>query len=164
MWGGWGIILGLVPHFVRDIWSQNVGNIIFVCYILNIGRGPKTNQVPSHFSKQSIPGLFYLEPHRKVNATTLELFTTNFKNLKNNWPNCFQTLTFCRNLGFQKSWICQWIYPGLSTEAEADKKCGGGWGAGAPPLPRISERSRRSERSSESHSYNPLINNATLIN
>ena len=26
-------------------------------------------------------------------------------------PTCFQTLTFCRNLGFQKPWICPWICP-----------------------------------------------------
>ena len=93
------------PLFSRHLVPQNVGNIIFVCYFLNIGLGSKKSQCSSHFSKQSIPGLFYLEPHRKVNATTLELRATNFKNLKQNRPTCFQTLTFCRNMDFQKPWI-----------------------------------------------------------
>ena len=70
------------PFFSRHLVPQNVGNMICVCYFLNIGLGLKENQCSPHFSKQSIPGLFYLEPHRKVNATTLELFATNFKNLK----------------------------------------------------------------------------------
>ena len=91
--------------FSRHLVPQNVGNIIFVCYFLNIGFGPTKSQCSRHFSKQSIPGLFYLKPHRKVSATELELRTTNFENLKNR-PNCFQTLTFCRNLGFQKPGVC----------------------------------------------------------
>ena len=74
--------------------------------------GVEQNQCSRHFSKKSIPGLFYLEPHRKVNATTLELFTTNFKNLKNNWPIRFQTLIFLWNLGFQQPGICPRQPPG----------------------------------------------------
>ena len=74
--------------------------------------GVEKSKWSRHFSKQSIPGLFYLEPHRKVNATTLELFTTNFKNLKKNRPTRFQTLTFGRNLGFQKPGICPRQPPG----------------------------------------------------
>ena len=78
------------PFFSRHLVPQNLRNINF----LNIGRGSKKSQWSPHFSKQSIPGLFYLEPHRKVSATTLELRTTNFKHLKINRPIRFQTRLF----------------------------------------------------------------------
>ena len=72
------------PFFSRHLVPQNVGNIICVCYFLNIGLGPTKSQCSRHFSKKSIPGLPYLEPHRKVNATELELRATNFRNFTNN--------------------------------------------------------------------------------
>ena len=56
------------PLLLRHLTLQNLRNINFILV----------------FSKQSIPGLFYLEPHRKVSATTLELRATNFKNSENN--------------------------------------------------------------------------------
>ena len=73
---------------------------MFVIFSI-LGRSQK-KQCSRHFSKKSIPGLFYQEPHRKVNATTLELRATNFKNLKQNRP---KTLLFCeiwvsKNPGF----------------------------------------------------------------
>ena len=86
--------------FSRHLVPQNVGNIICVCYFLNIGLGPTQNQCSRHFSKKSIPGLFYLEPHRKVNATTLELFTTNCKHLKKTPTNPFSNLDFLVKSGF----------------------------------------------------------------
>ena len=78
------------PFFSRHLVPQNVGNIIVVCYFLNIGLGPTKSQCSSHFSKQSIPGLFYLEPHRKVSATTLELRAANFKNFTENDQTVFK--------------------------------------------------------------------------
>jgi hypothetical protein len=90
------------PFFSRHLVPQNVGNIIFVCYFLNIGLGPTNSQCSPHFSKQSIPGLFYLEPHRKVNATTLELSATNLKNLKQKPTNPFSNLDFLMVHG---SWL-----------------------------------------------------------
>ena len=56
-------------------------------------------------------------------------------------PTCFQTLTFCRNLGFQKPWICPWISHGFpppprffgGAGGAAAKKGGGGGGGGGPP-------------------------------
>jgi len=85
--------------FSRHLVPQNVGNIIFVCYFFNIGLESK-NQCARHFSEKSNPGLFYLEPHRKVNATTLELFATNFKNLKTKPTNPFSNLDFWQKSGF----------------------------------------------------------------
>ena len=67
------------------------------------------SQWSRHLFEKSIPGLFYSKPPRKVSATELELRPQNLKNRKINRPTCFQTLTFCRNLSFQKSWICPWI-------------------------------------------------------
>ena len=80
-------------------------------FIFSILGRSRTNQCSRHFSKKSIPGLFYLELHRKTNATTLELYATNFKNLKKNRPTRFQTSTCGRNLGFQKPGICPWQPP-----------------------------------------------------
>ena len=69
----------------------------YVCLIFSqYWVGVETNQCSRHFSKKPILGLFYLETHRKVNATTLELFTTNFKISKRQQPTRFQTLTFGR--------------------------------------------------------------------
>ena len=67
------------------------------------------SQWSRHLFEKSIPGLFYSKPPRKVSATELELRPQNLKNRKINRPTCFQTLTFCRNLSFQTSWICSWI-------------------------------------------------------
>ena len=103
-WDGWGIILGLIPlffatsgptkrrkHYVRLLFSQ-------------YWTGVQKNQCSSHFSKQSIPGVFYLEPNRKVNATTLELFTTNLKTFKKNRPtDPFSNLDFLPKSGFPKT-------------------------------------------------------------
>ena len=65
--------------------------------------GVEKSQCSRHFSKKSIPGLFYLEPHRKVNATTLELFTTHFKKLKKKPTNPFSNLDFLVKYGFPKT-------------------------------------------------------------
>ena len=73
------------------------------------------SQWSRHLFEKSIPGLFYSKPPRKVSATELELRTTKLKKPKKNRPTCFQTLTFCRNLSFQKSWICPWIFQGFPT-------------------------------------------------
>ena len=98
--------------FFRDIWSHKTSETLFSFVIFSILGRSRKNQCSRHFSKKSIPGLFYLEPHRKVNATTLELFTTNFKNLKQNRPTSFQTLIFLWNLGFQQPGICPRQPPG----------------------------------------------------
>ena len=95
--------------FSRHLVPQNVGNIIFGCYFLNIcllfSQYCLKSKTELPFEK-SIPGLFYSKPPRKVSATELELRPRNLKNRKINRPTGFQTLTFCRNLSFQKSWIC----------------------------------------------------------
>ena len=65
--------------------------------------GVEKHQCSRHFSKKSIPGLFYLEPHRKVNATTLEVRATNFKNLKTKPTNPFSNLDFFVKYGFPKT-------------------------------------------------------------
>ena len=74
------------PFFSRHLVPQNVGNIIFVCYFLNIGLGPAKSQWSRHFSKKSIPGLFYSKPPRKVSATALELRTTKLKKPPPDFP------------------------------------------------------------------------------
>ena len=98
----------------RHLVPQNVGNIIFGCYFLNIGLGPTKSQWSRHLFEKSIPGLFYSKPPRKVSATELELRPKNLKNRKINRPTCFQTLTFCRNLSFQKILDLSMDFPRIS--------------------------------------------------
>ena len=89
------------PPFFRGIWSHKTSETLFLFVNFSILDLVQQSQCSRHFSKKSIPGLLYLKPHRKVNATTLELFATNLKKTPKNRPTRFQTLTFCRNLGFQ---------------------------------------------------------------
>ena len=56
--------------------------------------GVQKRQWSPHFSKQSIPGLFYLEPHRKVSAATLEVRATNFRNFTKNDQTVFKPWFF----------------------------------------------------------------------
>ena len=103
------------PPFFGDIWSHETSETLFLFVIFSIlDWGSNKNQCSSHFSKQSIPGLFIW--NRIENPTSKHY--TNFQILKKHCekrPTCFQTLTFCRNLGFQKSWICSWIFQGFPT-------------------------------------------------
>ena len=55
-----------------------------------------------HFSEKSIPGLPRLEPHRKVNATTLYNFSQTFKTLRKT-ANLFSNLDFLPKSEFPKT-------------------------------------------------------------
>ena len=115
--------------FSRHLVPRNVGNIIFVCYFLNIAFVifSMLSQIPNGTSlRKSIPGLPRLEPHRKVNATTLYNFLKLLK-LCEKRPTCFQTLTFCRNLSFQKPWICPWIFQRFSMDFPPHGFSGNPW-------------------------------------
>ena len=90
------------PFCSRHLVPQNVGNILCVCYFLNIGSESKKTMF-SALLQEINSELFYLEPHRKVTATTLELFTTNFKNLKNKTTNQISNLDFFVKSGFPKT-------------------------------------------------------------
>ena len=109
------------PFFSLHLVPQNVGNIIFVCYFLNIGLGPKKNQWSRHLFEKSIPGLFYSKPPRKVSATELELRTTKLKKpkKKTDRPTCFQTLTFLVQSGVHPPGFSKdfpWISQGFSMD------------------------------------------------
>ena len=95
--------------FFRDIWSNKTSDTLFPFVIFSILDLGRKNQWSRHLFKKSNPGLFYSKPPRKVSATELEFRPQNLKSRKINRPTCFQTLTFCRNMSFQKSWICLWI-------------------------------------------------------
>ena len=76
-WECWGIIRDSSPFFFATSGPTKPRKHLFSFYFLNIGPGSKKKKWSPHFSKQLIPGLFYLEPHRKVSATELYLFTKN---------------------------------------------------------------------------------------
>ena len=90
--------------FSRHLVPQNVGNIICVCYFLNIGLGSTKNQCSRHYFiwnriEKLMPQLWNFSPQT---LKTFKKLTNLFSNLE----------TFCRNLGFQKPWICPWIFHG----------------------------------------------------
>ena len=122
------------PFFSRHLVPQNVGNIIFVCYFLNIGLGPTNSQCSRHFSKKSIPGLPYLEPHRKVNATTLKLFATNFFFLQKT-AKLFSNLDFLPKSGFPKTLDLSMDFPRIFHGGRRPTKNVGGCGGGGTPPP-----------------------------
>ena len=112
-----GNIFWIHPPFFRDIWSRKTSETIFVfvsfwILCLLFSQYCLKSKSPLPFEK-SIPGLPRLEPRRKVNATTLYIF--ELLKLYEKLPTCFQTLTFCRNLSFQKPCICQWMFQWFPT-------------------------------------------------
>ena len=82
------------PLLSRHLVLQNLRNINFPLILSRFPWRPTKSQWSPHFSKQSVPGLFYLEPHRKVSATTLELRATNFKNFTQNDQTVFKAWLF----------------------------------------------------------------------
>ena len=93
-----------------------------------------------HLFDKSIPGLPRLEPHRKVNATTLEQNPQTFKTLRKT-ANLFSNLDFSPKYGFPKTLDLSMDFPWISPPPRifgeaaraADKKCGGVWGGGGSP-------------------------------
>ena len=99
-------ILGFTNPFFGDIWSNKTSETLLLFVIFSILRllfsqyclKSKT-ELP--FEK-SIPGLPRLEPHRKVNATTLYKFSQTFKTLRNT-ANLFSNLDFLPKSEFPKT-------------------------------------------------------------
>ena len=100
--------------FSLHLVEQNVGNMIFVCYFLNIGLGPTKSQCSRHFSEKSIPGTTTPGTASKSECHNFGTFRLELLKLYNKRQICVQTLTFCQNLGFQKPWISRWIFQGFS--------------------------------------------------
>ena len=85
-----------------------------VCYFLNIGLGPKNVNGLAICSKNKFReyhGWNRIENPRSKHYTNFQILLK----LCEKPPTCFKTLTFCRNLGFQKSWICSWIFQEFPT-------------------------------------------------
>ena len=125
--------------FWRHLVPQNVGNIIFGCYFLNIGLGPKQINGLAICSKNQFREYHAWNRIKKLMPQHCTHFLKLLK-LYEKRSTCFQTLTFCRNMSFQKSWICPWISQGFPTPwifgeaaGAADKKCGDVWGGREPP-------------------------------
>ena len=81
-----------------------------VCYFLNIVSNPNRhfpskNQFRDNHAWNRIEKLL---PKHYANFRKLSKLCEKL-------PTCFQTLTFCRNLSFQKPWICQRIFHGFPT-------------------------------------------------
>ena len=108
--------------FSRHLVEQNVPNLIFGCYILNIpvaissilGLGPKKVNGLAICSKNKFREYHGWNRIEKL----MPKHYTNFPKLKNfceKRPTCFQTLTFCRNSSFQNTGMCPWIFQEIPT-------------------------------------------------
>ena len=90
------IILGLIPPFFRDIWSRKTSETFCLLVMFSIvclfSQYCLKSKSPLPF-KKPIPGLPRLEPHRKVDATTLYKFSRFFKTLRKT-SNLFSNLDF----------------------------------------------------------------------
>ena len=107
--------------FSRHLVEQNVPNLIFGCYFINIAFVIFSilSQIQiAIFPRKMIPGLPRLEPHRKVNATTLYKFSQTFKTLRKT-ANLFSNLDFLPKPEFPKtldlSMDFPWIFHGFPT-------------------------------------------------
>ena len=104
--------------FSRQLVEQNVPNLICGCYILNIpfvifsilASGPKRTFLSKNKFREYHGWNRIENPMSKHYANFQKL-----KKLCETRQTCFQTLFFCRNLSFQKPWICQWIFQGFPT-------------------------------------------------
>ena len=124
----------LVPH--------NVGNIMFGCYFLNmvfvIFSILRQIQNGTSFRNMN-SGTATAGTASKIQyLNIIQIFKISKKHCEKR-PTCFQTLTFGRNLGFQKSWICPWIskdFPphGFPTPWILDFRGGRGSGRQKPRL------------------------------
>ena len=76
--------------------------------------GPKQVNGLAICSKNQFRDYFIRNRLEKLVPLNWNFAPQNLKNRKKQ-PTCFQTLTFCRNLRFQKSWICPWIFQGFPT-------------------------------------------------
>ena len=82
--------------FSRHLVPQNVGNMICVCYFLNIVSNPNLPTSPKNQFRD-------YHAWNRIEKLMPQHCTNFLKLLKlyEKQPTCFQTLTFCRNLGFQ---------------------------------------------------------------
>ena len=113
-----------------------------VCYFLNIVSNPNLptspkNQFRDYHAWNRIEKL--MPQHCTNFLKLLKLYEKR--------PTCFQTVTFCRNMSFQKPWICPWIFQGFSMDfppppllelsgrprERPSKNVGGVGGGGSPP-------------------------------
>ena len=100
------------PFFSRHLVPQNLRNINFLLIFSILDGGPrKVNDLLTSPSNQ-FRDYFIWNRIEKLMPQLWNFSPQTLKTFKKNWPTCFQTLTFCRNLGFQKPWICPWIFHG----------------------------------------------------
>ena len=97
---------GISSAFFCDIWSNKTSQtlclvVIFSILCLLFSQYCLKSKSPLPFEK-SIPGLPRLEPHRKVNATTLYKFSQTFKTLRKT-ANLFSNLDFLPKSEFPKT-------------------------------------------------------------
>ena len=79
--------------FWRHLVPHNVGNIMFGCYFLNIGFGPKQVNGLAICSKNQLRDYFIRNRLEKLVPLNWNFAPQNLKNRKENRPTCFQTLT-----------------------------------------------------------------------
>ena len=102
------------PFFWRHLVPQNVGNIIFGCYFLNIGLGPKKVNGLAICSKNQFRDYFIRNRLEKLVPLNWNFAPQNLKNRRKKPTNLFSNLDFSGPIwgappGFSKDfpWISQ---------------------------------------------------------
>ena len=90
------------PFFSRHLVPQNVGNIIFVCYFLNIGLGPTKSQCSRHFSENQFRDYHAWNRIEKLMPQLWNCSPRTFQTLQTT-TNLFSNLDFLPKSGFPKT-------------------------------------------------------------
>ena len=98
----------------RHLVPQNVGNIIFVCYFLNIGFGPNKVNGLAICSKNQFRDYFIRNRLEKLVPLNWNFAPQNFKTPKNKPTNLFSNLDFLVKSGFPKILDLSMDFPRIS--------------------------------------------------
>ena len=103
--------MGWIPvKLWHHLTLQNLKTLIFLLFSQYWGGSKKSRWSP-HFSKQSIPVLFYSKPHRKVSAGELSVCDKFRKLLKTKSTKHFAKPDFWVKFGFSKTRVSSPVAP-----------------------------------------------------
>ena len=102
------------PFFWRHLVPQNVGHIIFVCYFLNIGLGPKKVNGLAICSKNQFRDYFIRNRLEKLVPLNWNFAPQNLKNRRKQPTNLFSNLDFLSTSEFPKILGLSMDFPRIS--------------------------------------------------
>ena len=104
--------MGLIPPYYRDIWSHKTSETLFFLLFSQCRTGVQEKSMISSLLQAINFGTILSGTASKSWCHNIGTSRHELQKLYKKRPNYFQTLTFCRNLGFQKPGICPRQPPG----------------------------------------------------